>query len=737
MFKNIISLLCASFATFTLSAQELLPYQNQELSPKERAADLVSRMTLKEKASQMVNEATAIDRLGVPSYMWWNECLHGVARSGNATIFPQSVGVAASFDTDLVYRMTNAISDEARSLYLQAEAKGNDGKYTGLTFYSPNINIYRDPRWGRGQETFGEDPYLTSQLGVAYVKGLQGDDEKYLKTAACAKHFAAHSGPEALRHGFNVIVSWKDLYETYLPAFKALVKDADVESVMAAYSRTNGEVCAASETLLVDILKKEWGFDGYLTSDCGALWNFINNHKICNSAEEAAAMALNAGLNLECGALYLNAIPKAVEKGLVEESTVDVLLTRLMETRFKLGLFDDKEKVKYNEVSQALVSNNKHKQIAYEAAVKSMVLLENKNSTLPLTDKVNYIYVTGPFANQPDALIGNYYGANDMMTTFYEGIAANMPKGTSIQYRPGVMPTHFGYNDWTVKEAPEADIVVACVGLTNMLEGEGTDAIASETQGDMIDNMLPEAQMKFLRTLRENIDKENKKLGSDKKLIVVVASGTPLIMTEVGELSDALIYAWYPGQAGGYALADILYGNVSPSARTPLTFIKNIEQLPPFENYSMEGRTYKYMTCEPLYPFGYGLSYSEFKYSNLECQESVKAGEKLSLSVEVKNIGKYDADEVVQLYVATQNSGNGEPIRRLANFKRISLKAGESKIVDLEVTPTFMSTLTDDKRREVQKGNLTISVGGGQPIKSTKAYVETTCNVKGNKEIEL
>ncbi len=703
----------------------------------ERAADLVSRLTLEEKASQMINEAPAIPRLGVESYMWWNESLHGVARSGKASIFPQSIGLAASFDPDMVQRMTSAIADEARLLHLQAMRRGNRGQYTGLSFYSPNVNIYRDPRWGRGQETFGEDPYLTSRIGVAYVEGLQGDDEHYLKTAACAKHFAAHSGPEALRHGFNVEVTRQELYETYLPAFKALVQEADVECVMAAYSRTNDEVCAASPTLLVDILRRDWGFDGYITSDCGALWNFINDHKICDTPEQVAAMALSAGLNLECGSLYANSIPKAVRAGLIEESVIDTLLTQLMVTRFKLGLFDDPADVRYNFVDEDIVDSKEHTSLAYESAVKSIILLENRENTLPIRNEVDYIYVTGPFANHSDALIGNYYGANDNMTTFYEGIAGNMPQGMSIQYRPGVMPTHYGYNDWTVKEAPEADLIVACVGLSNMLEGEGTDAIASQTKGDMIDNMLPEAQMKFLRTLRENIDKANAKFGSDKRLVVVVASGTPLILTEVSALSDALLYAWYPGQAGGYALADILFGKVSPSARCPMTFIKDIAQLPPFEDYSMEGRTYKYMTQEPLYPFGYGLSYTKFEYSNLECPKRSKGGKSIKISVDIANLGEMAADEIVQLYVSTAAAGKGAPIRRLAGFQRISLEGGERSTVSFEIAPESFSSLTSDCKRVVEKGEIKISIGGGQPLQSTSSFVETTCEITGRVELPL
>ncbi len=408
-----------------------------------------------------------------------------------------------------------------------------------------------------------------------------------------------------------------------------------------------------------------------------------------------------------------------------------------MTTRFKLGLFDDPADVQYNFVREDIVDSPKHTSLAYESAVKSIVMLENRNNTLPVRDDVNYIYVTGPFANNSDALIGNYYGANDNMTTFYEGLAGNMPKGMSIQYRPGVMPTHYGYNDWTVKEAPEADLIVACVGLTNMLEGEGTDAIASQTKGDMIDNMLPEPQMRFLRTLRQNIDAANIKFGSDKRLVVVVASGTPLIMTEVCELCDALLYAWYPGQAGGYAVADILFGNVSPSARCPITFIKDIDQLPPFEDYSMEGRTYKYMTEEPLYPFGYGLSYCEFEYANLKCPKRSKGDKAIKLSVDVTNRGEMTADEVVQLYVSTPSAGNGDPIRRLAGFQRVTLEGGECKAVSFELQPESFSSLTKECKRVVEEGEIKISIGGGQPLQSTNSFAETTCTITAQVELPL
>ncbi len=730
------------------------PFQNPELAPMERAADLVSRLTLEEKANQMVNEADAIERLGVPCYKWWSEAGHGVARSGNATIFPQNIGLAATFDEELINRMTSAIADEARMLYNAAREYGNEGKYTGLSFYSPSINIYRDPRWGRGQETFGEDPNLTGRLGAAYIKGLQGDHPTYLKVAACAKHFAAHSGPEEIKFGFGAVVDWQNLYETYLPAFKDAVQEGHVESVMGAYSKLNGEPGAASKTLMSDILRDDWGFTGYVTSDCGAIGRLVSNtqansttygtesHSIAKTLPEAVALAIEYGLNLECGDIFRANIPLAVKRGYLAESLLDQRLTELMASRFRLGLFDDPELNPYNNVAADVVNSQKHQDIAYDAAVKSLVLLENKSNTLPLNSDVNYVYVTGPLGNSSDALIGNYYGASDKMVTFYEGIAGRMPLGMSTQYRPGVMLTERGYNDWTVQEAPEADVIVACVGLTNMLEGEGTDAIASQTHGDMFDLELPAAQMDFIRRLRASIDKQNQRRGGKgSKLVVVVASGTPLILTELREAADALIYAWYPGQAGGYALADLLFGRVSPSGRTPMTFVKSLEQLPPFIEYDMSkgvGRTYKYMKDEPLYPFGYGLSYTTFSYSTPTAPQSITAGEVATIEVEITNTGTMAADEVVQLYVSTEGAGEGYlPIRRLADFKRVSLAPHETRRVELRVAPEFTSSLEGERQRVVKSGIVRFSVGGGQPCEMTRAYMEGQYRIEGEATLEL
>ncbi len=746
--RNILTLLTLGLVIFTANAQQY-PYQDSSLTAMERAKDLVSRMTLEEKVSQMVNMSVAIPRLGVPSYRWWGECGHGVARSGNATIFPQNIGVAATFDDDLVRRMTDAISDEARMLFNESQKYSNEGQYTTLSFYSPSINIYRDPRWGRGQETFGEDPYLTSRMGTAYIKGLQGDDPKYLKTAACAKHFAAHSGPEEIKFGFGAEVDWEDLYETYLPAFKSAVQDGKVESVMGAYSMLNGEPGASSKLLLTDILRDDWGFTGYTTSDCGAIYKLVSNggenkdtngegnFSVAKTLPEACAIALMNGLNLECGAAFLNNLPIAVKRGFLPEDMLDQRLAELMASRFRLGLFDDPREIPYNDVTPDIVNSKKHMDLAYEVAVESLVLLENKNNTLPLGKDVNYIYVTGPLSNSCDALIGNYYGASDKMTTFYEGISGRMPLGMSTQYRPGVLINSKGYNDWTVREAPEADVVVACIGLTNMFEGEGTDAIASQTKGDMVDLQIPEAQLEFVKTIRKNID-AGIRGKHDCKLVVVVASGTPLILAELKEVADAIIYAWYPGQAGGYALADVIFGNVSPSGRTPMTFVKSLEQLPEFINYEMKGRTYKYMSEEPLYPFGYGLSYAKFAYSNLQSPRRVRAGEMVEVSVEVTNTSDIAADEVVQLYVSTEGAGVGKtPLRRLADFQRVSLQPNETKVVTLEVDPTSISVLKGDMERIAESGIVKFSVGGGQPNAITDAYVEGEFEVKGKIRLEL
>ncbi len=712
---------------------EIAPYQDATLSHEERARDLVDRMTIKEKISQMVNAANGIPRLGVPEYNWWNEALHGLARAGKATTFPQAIGLGATFDPALIEEVASAIADEARAFYVAATSRGNRRIYTGLSFYSPNVNIYRDPRWGRGQETYGEDPYLTSQIGLAFVKGLQGDDPHYMKAAACAKHFAVHSGPEALRHSFDAVVSPRDLYETYLPAFKVLVKEGGVASVMSAYNRVNGEAASASPFLLQQTLREEWGFKGFVTSDCGALRDIFKYHKLVETGEEAAAMAANSGLNLNCGSIYSNRLLSAVKQGLVSEATIDTLLCELMEVRFKLGLFDEVDKVPYNLVDRDVVDSPRHKDLAYRSALKSIVMLENKGGVLPLKGDENYIFVTGPTANNPDALIGNYYGVSDRYTTFAEGIAGAVARGVSVEYRQGVMIDRENVNplDWASGEASKADAVVVCLGLTSLLEGEEGESIASDQRGDMVRNALPESQIKYLRKVRA-------KIKGKTPLITVVAAGSPVELDEVQELSDALLYVWYPGEAGGDAVADIIMGKESPSGRTPMTFVKDVKRLPPFEEYSMKGRTYRYMSDEDniLYPFGYGLSYAKFEYSDLRMPKQLRAGGELEVSVVVTNTSDRRAEEVVQLYVSDQKASVDVALRQLATFARVELDAGESKRVELRVRPDKFSIITDDSRRVVEGGLFTISVGGGQPTDPNSGAIIRELIVRGNIEID-
>ncbi len=720
--------------TTAIFAQDAIKFRNQDYSFEERTRDLISRLSLEEKVAQMSNDAPAINRLGIPEYNWWNECLHGLARAGRATVFPQAIGLAATFDTELIHEMADCIADEARAFYNEAFNRGNRRLYTGLTFYTPNINIYRDPRWGRGQETYGEDPYLTSQIGIAFVNGLQGDDDKYMKAAACAKHFAVHSGPEKLRHEFDAIISQRDLYETYLPAFKALVKVAKVKSVMGAYNRVNGESASASKTLLQDILRDDWGFEGYVTSDCGALADVFKQHKLVETAEQAAALAANSGLNLNCGWVYSAALVNAVKEGLVSEATIDELLFDLMITRFELGLFDNPDDVRYNDVTTDIVDSKKHIDLAYETAVKSVVLLQNKNNVLPLSKDLNHIYVTGPNANNNDALIGNYYGVSDRFTTFLEGLTNRADAGVTVDYRQGVILDRENVNpiDWASGEANLANATIACIGLTSLLEGEEGESLASDQKGDMVENSIPQSQIEYIKKLKRN-------QGENQPLIVVMTGGTPVELDEISEIADAVLYTWYPGEAGGFAIADIIYGNVSPSGRTPMTFVKDVNRLPDFADYRMTGRTYRYMTDVDniIYPFGYGLSYADFVYTDMQVSKVLKAGKPVNLSVKVKNLSKIAADEVVQVYVSDKVASVEVPIRRLAGFTRINLKPGEERLVEFTLAPEAFSLVTDDVKRVVEAGDFSISVGGGQPIAVTDSYLVTDVKVKGTKEIEL
>ena len=509
-------------------------YKDPSQPIEKRVADLISRMTLEEKASQMLHEAKAVERLGIPEYNWWNECLHGVARAGRATVFPQAIGMAASFDTDLFLRVATAISDEARAKYHAAVSAGNRGHYKGLTFWTPNVNIFRDPRWGRGQETYGEDPFLASELGVAFVKGLQGNDPKYMKTAACAKHFAVHSGPEADRHHFDALVSQKDLHETYLPAFKALV-EADVEAVMGAYNRTLGEPCCGSQLLLVDILRKAWNFKGHVVSDCWAVRDFHEHHKVTSRPEESVALAVDKGCDVNCGCTY-EFLVKAVQEGLLDESTVDESLARLFTTRFKLGMFDPQGDVPFSKISMDVVNCDSHRQLAREAATKSIVLLKNENNLLPLKKEKKKLLLIGPNAASISVLLGNYYGLSDKLVTILEGVVGKLDESTSIGYRTGCLlkDNSLETKNWAFHEAENADVIIAAFGLDPSLEGEEGDAIASDETGDRSDISLPRGQEEFLRQIK----------ASGTPIVLILAGGSPIAFPE--DIADAILFMSVP-----------------------------------------------------------------------------------------------------------------------------------------------------------------------------------------------
>lgn len=705
--SKLISFLFCLLPVFAAFSQNVPSFFDETKPIDERVKILIGQLTLEEKVQQMMHNAPAIPRLGIPAYDWWNEALHGLGRSGNASIFPQAIGLAATFDPDLALRTATAVSDEARAIHNAAIARDNRVRYTGLTFWTPNINIFRDPRWGRGQETYGEDPYLTSEMGLKFMQGLQGNNPKYLKVAACAKHFAVHSGPERLRHEFNATVSNKDLFETYLPAFKALV-DGGVESVMCAYNRTNSEPCCGSGVLLVDILRGKWGFKGHVVSDCWAIQDFHTGHKVTANPVESAVMALKNGVNLNCGITYFPNLVKAVEQGLLKEEEINQSLAILLRTRFKLGMFDKMESDPYAAISPTVINCDKHRKIALESAQKSIVLLKN-NGVLPLSKFTKSLFLTGPNATSTDALLGNYYGLNQNMVTIQEGIIGHLSPGSVMQYKQGFLAARGNVNpiDWTTGEAKDADVCIVAMGLTGNLEGEEGEAIESDTYGDRLDYNLPENQIKFLKNLR----KDNK-----KPIIVIITAGSPINMTEISALADAVIWAWYPGEEGGNAVADVLFGDISPSGRLPITFPKSLDQLPPFENYDMQGRTYRYMTEEPFYPFGYGLSYTRFAYSDIKISKSVvRKNESFDVEVAVQNQGKMESDEVVQLYLKRENEKIITPLFSIKGFKRIRLKGGESTKVIFAITPEMMSMFDENGDILIEKGNVKIFVGGSLP----------------------
>ena len=690
-------------------------YKNENLNFEDRAKDLVNRMTLEEKISQMIFKSSAIKRLSISSYTWWNEALHGVARAGVATMFPQAIAMAATFDDNLIYKVADVISTEGRAKYNEFQKKGDHDIYKGITFWSPNINIFRDPRWGRGQETYGEDPYLTTRLGVAFIKGLQGNHKKYLKTAACAKHFAVHSGPENERHYFNAIASKKDMRETYLIAFKECIKEANVESIMGAYNRTNNEPCCGSKTLLKDILRDEWKFRGHIVSDCWAIEDFHENHKVTKNVLESVALAVNNSCDLNCGRVYSHLID-AVKNGLIKEEKINESVTRLMITRMKLGMFDDKKNVPYSKIPYEKNDCREHHKLSLKVAKKSMVLLKNQNNILPINkNKIKKIAVIGPNADSKDALIGNYFGTASEYITVLQGIKKSVSNSTRVFYAQGC---HL-YKDRTsnltepadrlceaISAAEQSDIVILCLGLDANLEGEQGDVANEFAGGDKKDLNLPGLQQNLLETIT--------KIG--KPTILILLSGSALAINWADKNVDAILQGWYPGSFGGEAIASIIFGDESPSGKLPITFYKTIEELPDFHDYSMKNRTYRYMKNEALYPFGYGLSYTKFKYSMIKIsKKKINIGENITCSINVKNIGSYDSEEVVQLYLRNLNSSIIHAKWELKGFKRINLKTRKEKNIEFIINSRHMALIDNNGKCILKPGTFEIYIGGSQP----------------------
>jgi beta-glucosidase len=829
------------------AASPLPPYQDPSLPLEQRVNDLVSRMSLEEKVSQMQDVAAAIPRLGVPAYNWWNEGLHGVARAGNATVFPQAIGLAATWDTDLIHRVADVISTEARAKYNDAIQHGNTGRYFGLSFWSPNINIFRDPRWGRGQETYGEDPFLTSRIGVAFVTGLQGDDPNYLKTVSTPKHFAVHSGPEVLRHRFNVPVSLHDFADTYTPAFRATVIEGHADSIMCAYNSVRGEPACANH-LLFDTLRNKWGFKGYVVSDCWAISDLHQGHGFVLTLEQASALAVKAGTDLSCGPEFAS-LPFAVHNRLLSSGDIDLAVKRLFEARFRLGMFNPADRVPWSKLTLADNDTPAHRQLALEAARKSIVLLKNERNTLPLKSSVKSIAVIGPNADSLPVLLGNYNGTPSSFTTILDGIrkrfhsariltatgapltetsattvpvevlrtgGANSQSGLNAEYfsntklsgapaltrvdagvnfewnnvspAPGLPPGNYSVrwsgefvppvdgdyrlglstdggsrlfldgkkiiDDWNphgtrtmttlahlqggraypirmeyshnwwestarllwlppnllqqaVDTARKTDVVIAVVGLNSQLEGEESDSSdPGFFGGDRLDLDLPRPQQDLLEALS----------ATGKPLIVVLTNGSALAVSWAQQHASAIVEAWYPGEEGGTAVADVLSGDFNPAGRLPVTFYKSVAQLPPFGSYSMDGRTYRYFTEQPLYPFGYGLSFSSFSYTDAKVSQSqVAADGSVTVSVRVANTGPAAGDEVVQLYLTHPNV-EGAPIRSLAGFQRIHLAASASQTVNFTLRSRDLSLVDENGVRRILPGAVDLWLGGGQPI---------------------
>ncbi|MFP4697334.1 MAG: glycoside hydrolase family 3 C-terminal domain-containing protein [Eubacteriales bacterium] len=674
-----------------------------------KAKELVSKMTLEEKASQLTYNSPAIQRLNIPAYNWWNEALHGVARAGTATSFPQAVGMAAMFDDEFIKKIAEVIAEEGRAKYNESSKHGDRDIYKGLTFWSPNINIFRDPRWGRGHETYGEDPFLSSRLGVSFIKGLQGEGE-HMKAAACAKHFAVHSGPEDLRHEFNAEVSPKDLWETYLPAFEKCVKEGEVESVMGAYNRTNGEPCCGSYTLLQDILRNQWEFKGHVVSDCWAIKDFHMHHMVTNTAEESAALAINAGCDLNCGNIYLY-ILKAYNTGLVSEETITRAAERLFTTRFKLGLFDESE---YDSIPYEVVECKEHTEIAIESARKSMVLLKN-DGILPIDKKsINNIGVIGPNANSRLVLKANYYGTSSRYITVLEGIQDELGDEARVMFSKGcdlvkdrtesLAMEHDRLME-AITVAEHSDVVILCLGLDETIEGEELDEGNQVGSGDKKDLELPEVQKLLLKKVME----------VGKPTILCLMAGSSMNLSYAMDKCNGILNTWYPGARGGKAVADILFGNCSPSGKLPITFYRSLDNLPEFVDYTMKKRTYRYIEEKPLYSFGYGLTYGDIECLNAEIVSDIEEDKDIEVKLTIKNKGLLYTEDVVQAYIKDEESAFAVRNYSLCGFKRVGLHPNEEKNIFIKMPWSALTVVDEEGNRKIDSKKFKLYFATFQP----------------------
>jgi beta-glucosidase len=708
-FFTALSALCL-FAINGTGATYEFPYRDPSLSFEKRAADLVSRLTLEEKVAQMLNNTPAIERLGIPAYDWWNECLHGVARTPEykVTVFPQALGMAAGWDVDAMHAMADYTATEGRAVYNTASAKGDRRIYRALTFWTPNINIFRDPRWGRGQETYGEDPFLTAAIGKSFVEGLQGADKTYLKAAACAKHFAVHSGPEPSRHTFDAVASGYDLWDTYLPAFKELVVNAKVAGVMCAYNAFEKQPCCGSDKLMVDILRKQWGFTGYVTSDCGAINDFVNGHKTHSDNLSAAADAVLHGTDVECDWNFVyQSLTQAVAKGIITEAQIDVSLRRLFEIRFRLGLFDPAANVPFSNIDSTALEAKAHKAHSLKMARQSMVLLKN-DGILPLKkNAIRKIAVVGPNANDPEVQLGNYNGFPSRIVTPLEGLRDKLPRDVEIIHETGcgyvVQPDILPRMQTTVERVKDADVILFFGGISPHLEGEEMQVnVSGFNGGDRTSILLPQLQTNMMKALK----------ATGKPVVFVMMTGSAIATPWESANVNAILNAWYGGEAAGTAIADILFGDYNPSGHLPVTFYANDADLPAFEDYKMENRTYKYFTGAPLYPFGYGLSYTQFAYSwAKQPKKEYKANGTIECTLNVKNTGAVSGDAVSQVYIKYP-SGKKLPVKELRSFERKFIAQGGSYQMQVSI-PIAQLAKWDDKTKgfAVPTGEYTIFAG--------------------------